>query len=59
MPWGLYHPTDPTLGPVSPSVLYLLGTLLLFIHRELCGEYTPGANDNASGVAVLLEVAKA
>ena len=42
-----------------PSVLYLLGTLLLFIHRELCGEYTPGANDNASGVAVLLEVAKA
>lgn len=41
-----------------PSAVYLAFTLFLLIHRELFGEYTPGANDNASGVAVLLEVAK-
>ncbi|HBG17692.1 MAG TPA: hypothetical protein DDW93_13000, partial [Firmicutes bacterium] len=41
-----------------PSVIYLFLTLILLAHRELAGEYTPGANDNASGVAVLLEVAK-
>ena len=41
-----------------PGALYLLFTLLTLIHRELAGQYTPGANDNASGVAVLLEVGK-
>lgn len=41
-----------------PCVLYILVTFLTLLHRELAGEYTPGANDNASGVAVLLEVAK-
>lgn len=58
---GVFTALPPTLLWVLsfPSVLYLLVTLILFIHRELVGEYTPGANDNASGVAVLLEVAKA
>jgi hypothetical protein len=41
-----------------PGALYLLFTLLTLLHREIFGKYTPGANDNASGVAVLLEVAK-
>lgn len=41
-----------------PCALYILVTFLTLLHRELAGEYTPGANDNASGVAVLLEVAK-
>lgn len=41
-----------------PPAVYLLITLFLLVHRELKGAYTPGANDNASGVAVLLEVAK-
>ncbi|HHW12266.1 MAG TPA: M28 family peptidase [Firmicutes bacterium] len=41
-----------------PGVLYILVTFLTLLHRELAGQYTPGANDNASGVAVLLEVAK-
>ncbi|HHT05038.1 MAG TPA: M28 family peptidase [Hydrogenispora sp.] len=41
-----------------PCVLYILGTFLTLLHREIAGQYTPGANDNASGVAVLLEVAK-
>lgn len=41
-----------------PPAVYLLITLLTLVHRELKGVYTPGANDNASGVAVLLEVAK-
>ena len=41
-----------------PCVLYILITFLTLLHREIVGQYTPGANDNASGVAVLLEVAK-
>ncbi|HBL35924.1 MAG TPA: hypothetical protein DDZ55_03850 [Firmicutes bacterium] len=41
-----------------PGALYLLFTLFTLLHREIFGQYTPGANDNASGVAVLLEVAK-
>lgn len=56
-----------TWSPISPFLLWLLSlppavylfiTLLSLVHRELKGVYTPGANDNASGVAVLLEVAK-
>ena len=35
-----------------------LPALILLIHRELKGRLTPGANDNASGVAVLLETAR-
>lgn len=41
--------------PLVPSI-YLLGSILLLIHRELMYKDTPGANDNASGVAVLLGV---
>ncbi|HHT49746.1 MAG TPA: Zn-dependent exopeptidase M28 [Firmicutes bacterium] len=41
-----------------PAALYLFFTFLTLVHRELAGQYTPGANDNASGVAVLLEVGK-
>lgn len=42
-----------------PGAFYLFFTLLTLIHREVAGQYTPGANDNASGVAVLLEIGKA
>ncbi len=38
--------------------LYLLFAVILMIHRELFGKYTPGANDNASGVGVLLSLAE-
>lgn len=37
-----------------PFAFYLLGTVLLLLHREIWGVYVPGANDNASGVAVML-----
>lgn len=40
-----------------PFALYLLVTVALLAHREIFGRFTPGANDNASGVAVLLGVA--
>ena len=35
-----------------------LVTVVLLLHRELRGEYTNGANDNASGVGVLLGLAE-
>ena len=35
-----------------------LPALALLVHREIKGRITPGANDNASGVAVLLETAR-
>ncbi len=38
--------------------LYLGLSLSLLLHRELLMKHTPGANDNASGVAVLLEAAE-
>ncbi|NLC54129.1 MAG: M28 family peptidase [Firmicutes bacterium] len=41
-----------------PCALYILVTFFTLLHREIAGQYTPGANDNASGVAVLLAVAK-
>lgn len=41
--------------PLLPS-LYLFGSLLVLIHREIFGQDTPGANDNAAGVATLLKV---
>lgn len=40
----------------TPFYLYLLAAFLLMVHRELSGEYTPGANDNASGEAAMLAV---
>lgn len=36
---------------------YILVVLLLLAHRELFCRYTPGANDNASGIAVMLGIA--
>lgn len=45
-PWAWYV----TLVPAA----YLLVPLLIDVHRELFMKYTPGANDNASGVAALL-----
>lgn len=38
--------------------LVVLSVLLTLVHREIWGAYTPGANDNASGVAVMLGVAE-
>lgn len=40
----------------APFYLYLLAVFLLMVQRELGGEYTPGANDNASGEAAMLAV---
>lgn len=37
-----------------PFAAYLIISFLFIVHRELFGRYTPGANDNASGVAVML-----
>lgn len=47
-PWGWYV----TLVPAA----YLLIPLLINAHRELFMPFSPGANDNASGVAALLGV---
>jgi hypothetical protein len=47
-PWGWYL----TLVPAA----YLLVPLLIDVHRELFMHFTPGANDNASGVAAMLGV---
>ncbi|MBC7264641.1 MAG: M28 family peptidase [Chloroflexi bacterium] len=38
--------------------LYLTVSVLIMVHRELFMKHTPGANDNASGVAVLLAAAE-
>jgi len=47
-PWSWYV----TLVPAA----YLLVPLLINVHRELFMKFTPGANDNASGVAAMLGV---
>lgn len=47
-PWAWYA----ALVPAA----YLLVPLLINVHRELFMKFTPGANDNASGVAALLGV---
>lgn len=47
-PWAWYV----TLVPAA----YLLVPLLINVHRELFMHFTPGANDNASGVAAMLGV---
>ena len=51
---GLQVPSYIRFLPFSPFVLYLLFTVGLLVHREIWGEYVPGGNDNASGVAVML-----
>lgn len=47
-PWAWYV----TLVPAA----YLLVPLFIDVHRELFMHFTPGANDNASGVAAMLGV---
>jgi hypothetical protein len=47
-PWSWYL----TLVPAA----YLLVPLVINIERETLGKFTPGANDNASGVAAMLGV---
>ncbi len=42
----------------TPFALVLFSSFLVLLHREMFGKYTPGANDNASGVSVLLETAR-
>jgi len=44
------------LALVAAIPLWL--TIFVLIHREVAHRYVPGANDNASGVAVLLGVAQ-
>ncbi len=41
---------------IATAVLstYLLFPLAIMLHREMAMDYTPGANDNASGVAAML-----
>jgi len=49
---------DPWLVGLSvPFALYLAAVIAMLIHRELFCDYTPGANDNGSGIAVMLGVA--
>lgn len=42
---------------ILPGIVLTLATVSLF-HREFYGEVTPGANDNASGVGLLLGVGR-
>ncbi|KAL0222495.1 hypothetical protein RCL1_002349 [Eukaryota sp. TZLM3-RCL] len=41
-----------------PLVLVLLSVFISLVHRELCFEFVHGANDNASGVSVLVKTAE-
>lgn len=46
----------PIYGYLSlPFAAYLFFSVLLLIHREIWGVHVPGGNDNASGVAVMLD----
>lgn len=38
-----------------PFAIYLMFSVLLLVHREIWGVHVPGGNDNASGVAVMLD----
>ncbi|MFN4045729.1 MAG: M28 family metallopeptidase [Acidilobaceae archaeon] len=42
----------------SVASIPLIVSSLILVHREIFHDYVPGANDNASGVAVLLGVAE-
>lgn len=42
-----------------PPILYLAGAVGTAVHREFTGKYTPGANDNASGVSIVLGAGEA
>lgn len=56
---NLFVKISPILWWISllPAI-FLLVPIGSLIHREIKGNYTPGANDNASGVAVMLETAR-
>ncbi len=41
-----------------PLAAYIAVTILLLVHREAFGRHTPGAADNASGVAAMLGAAE-
>jgi len=41
-----------------PPALVLLVSFIVILYQEFFGEDTPGANDNASGVSVLMELSK-
>lgn len=58
---GVLLPTPPMIIGIIALLpaLFLLITIGFLIHREIVGRHTHGANDNASGTAVLLEVARA
>ncbi len=43
---------------MAAAAIYLLGNMLVLLHRELWGKDVAGGNDNASGVAVLLGLAE-
>lgn len=46
----------PVYGYLSlPFAAYIFFSVLLLIHREIWGVHVPGGNDNASGVAVMLD----
>ena len=57
---ALYWVTRVVWLKVLVAILALdpLVTIALLLHRELEGDYTHGANDNASGVGVLLGIAE-
>lgn len=42
-----------------PFALNMVGSMLMLVHREIFERHVPGANDNASGVAVTLEAGAA
>jgi Zn-dependent M28 family amino/carboxypeptidase len=48
-----YHNVIARFGPEDAKNLVVVGA-----HYDVAGEHNPGADDNASGVAVLLELAK-
>jgi len=55
---GLFLPLGRVWWAQLACSLYLSASVILLVHRELFMEHTPGANDNASGVAVLLAAAE-
>jgi hypothetical protein len=55
---GIFMPLGWLIFVQLICAIYLLSSVFLMIHRELFMKHTPGANDNASGVAVLLASAE-
>ena len=53
-----FLPNGPFLWLQVPFILYLLITAGFLLHRENWNRYTEGANDNASGVGIVLALAE-